>query len=374
MLLALFGPPGVGKSTLVRTARQLGFSAFDLEKMGENKQERTLALGNIKNEQGIVFVGAADVEAVAFPTNTKFVLLLPPKDIYLKRMLQRNEENKRETDGDEEYKYDLFKKWGEQDFPGKTIDNLDDPKKTINDLVNLFSKPEKIVIVIPTYNEKINVEGLIEQIFSQNIPNLEITFVDDNSPDGTAEIIKTLQSKYPIQLISRSDKLGIGSAYLAGFKQALAAGADYIFEMDADFSHSPKDLPILLSSCQAGADLTIGSRKITHGKIIGWNWWRHFCSDGAMWFARLFLKLQPKDVTAGFRCFKRKILETIDLEKIKSNGYAFQEELLYKIQKSGFKIKEVPVTFLDRTQGTSKLSKKDILEFFIVMFKLKFKK
>jgi len=227
----------------------------------------------------------------------------------------------------------------------------------------------KTIIVIPTYNEAKNIAKLVNKIFGLNIPGLEIMVVDDNSPDGTGKIVEKLN--LPIHLINRSGKLGLGSAYIAGFKEAIKQQADYIFEMDADFSHDPDDIPKILQATD-NADLVIGSRKITGGKIIGWGWLRKFMSNGAMWFSRLLLGLQAKDVTAGFRCFRRQVLEKIELDKIKSNGYAFQEELLYKTQKLGFIIKEIPVTFIDREEGKSKLSKKDIWEFFWIIIKLKF--
>lgn len=230
----------------------------------------------------------------------------------------------------------------------------------------------KIAITVPTYNELENIQELVRRIFQLNIVGLEIIFVDDNSPDGTAEEIKKLQQKNPIHLIERPGKNGLGSAYIAGFKKALELGADYIFEMDADLSHDPKDIPAMLKECENGADLTIGSRKIAGGKIVGWNKRRIFMSNGAMYFSRLVLGLKAKDVTAGFRCFKRKVLETIELDKIKSNGYAFQEELLFRVQRAKFNIVEVPVTFTDRIKGKSKLNTKDIIEFFIAMFKLRF--
>ncbi len=229
-----------------------------------------------------------------------------------------------------------------------------------------------ITIVIPTYNEKDNLRELAEKIFAQKIPGLEIIFVDDNSPDGTAGTIRELALKYPIHLIARPAKLGIGSAYIAGFKKALALGADFIFEMDADLSHDPADIPRLLAACETGVDLAIGSRRVAGGRVIGWSPWRHFTSAGAMWFARLILGLKARDVTAGFRCFRRLALEKINLDDIHSNGYALQEELLYKTQKAGLAIKEIPVVFNDRTKGKSKLSKKDIVEFFTAMLKLRF--
>ncbi|KKQ27455.1 MAG: Glycosyl transferase family 2 [Candidatus Magasanikbacteria bacterium GW2011_GWC2_37_14] len=228
------------------------------------------------------------------------------------------------------------------------------------------------IVIIPTYNEAENIAKLVKQIFALNIPELEILVVDDNSPDNTADIIKNLQpTTYNLKLILRTGKLGLGSAYITGFKKALELGADFIFEMDADFSHDPNDIPRMLEAIQ-NSDLVIGSRRIAGGKIVGWNWWRQFMSSGAMWLSRLLLGLKPLDVTAGFRCFRRQVLEKINLTKITSNGYAFQEELLYRTQLAGFKITEIPVTFVDRQLGKSKLNKKDIWEFFVTLVKLKF--
>lgn len=228
----------------------------------------------------------------------------------------------------------------------------------------------KIAIIIPTYNEKDNIQKLLKAIFDLKILELEIIVVDDDSPDGTAEMVEKLSTAHPIHLIKRPAKLGLGSAYLTGFKKALSLGAEFIFEMDADLSHDPDDIPRLLEAAQ-NADLVIGSRKIKGGKIIGWGWTRKLMSNGAMWFSRLLLGLKTKDVTAGFRLFKRHVLENLHLENIKSNGYAFQEEMLYRTEKAGFRVCEVPVTFIDRQEGKSKLSKKDIVEFFVRMMQLK---
>ncbi|OIO18450.1 MAG: hypothetical protein AUJ23_03670 [Candidatus Magasanikbacteria bacterium CG1_02_32_51] len=230
----------------------------------------------------------------------------------------------------------------------------------------------KTIIIIPTYNEKENIEKLINKIFALQISGLEILVVDDNSPDGTAQIVKKLQNKYPLHILERANKLGIGSAYIDGFKKALELQANFVFEMDADFSHDPDDIPKMLEVAQK-YDLVIGSRKIKDGKIIGWGFVRKIMSNGAMWLSRILLDLKVKDVTAGFRCFNAKVLKALNLDEINSNGYAFQEELLYKTQQAGFTITEIPVTFIDRREGKSKLSKKDILEFFLIIFKLKFK-
>lgn len=232
----------------------------------------------------------------------------------------------------------------------------------------------KTFIVLPTYNERENIVKIINEIFKQPVENLNIVVVDDNSPDKTAEAVAQAQTASSnLYLVKRNSKLGLGSAYIAGFKKALSLNADFIMEMDADFSHDPADISRLVNSCIQGADLSIGSRKIEGGKIIGWNFKRKFMSNGAMFFARFILGLKTKDVTAGFRCFRRQVLEKININNIKSNGYAFQEELLYLTEKNNFKIKEVPVTFADRTTGQSKLSKKDIREFFFTIFRLRFK-
>ncbi len=232
-----------------------------------------------------------------------------------------------------------------------------------------------VYIIIPTYNEKENLANLIPAI-AENLKNFDykILVVDDNSPDDTGKLAEKLAENFPIEVLHRIGKFGLGSAYIMGFKKALANDADLIFEMDADFSHDPKDLPRLIQAVEDGYDLAIGSRKIKNGKIVGWNFLRHFYSNGAMFFARLILNLKTKDVTAGFRCYKREVLEKINLETIKSNGYAFQEEMLFRVEKNNFKIKEVPVVFQDRKVGQSKLNKKDIIEFFKTVFKLKFGK
>ncbi|MCX6781978.1 MAG: polyprenol monophosphomannose synthase [Candidatus Magasanikbacteria bacterium] len=228
----------------------------------------------------------------------------------------------------------------------------------------------KIAIIIPTYNEIDNIASLTRRIFAQKIENLMIIFVDDNSSDGTGDEIAVYSKQFPVETIKRPGKLGIGSAYIAGFKKALAEQNDLIFEMDADLSHAPEDIPKMIIAADSGADLVIGSRKISGGKIIGWNLRRHLMSNGAMLVARLFLGLKTKDVTSGFRCYKKEVLEKINLDKIKSNGYAFQEEMLFLTEKLGLKVVEVPVSFIDRKYGKSKLSGKDILEFFKVMIKL----
>lgn len=230
-----------------------------------------------------------------------------------------------------------------------------------------------LYIILPTYNEAENIELLLQQIFSLNISNLQVLVIDDSSPDQTAKLVKNLQSQYQLDLLVRPGKMGLGSAYVTGFQKALAQGADYIMEMDADFSHQPVDIPKLLAAVERGADLAIGSRRIKGGQIIGWSWWRKFMSWGAMNFSRVLLGLKTKDVTAGFRCYRRQLLEKIPLAEIKSNGYSFQEEMLFLVERQGASVVEVPVVFNDRQKGKSKLAKKDIIDFFLIIFKLKWK-
>jgi dolichol-phosphate mannosyltransferase len=231
---------------------------------------------------------------------------------------------------------------------------------------------KKIFIIIPTYNEKENIEKLIYAIFNLNIPDLNIVVVDDNSSDGTRQIVET-QNFASLQLIRRPKKLGLGSAYIAGFKLALQNNADLIFEMDADFSHNPKYIPEFINQINNGFDVVLGSRKIAGGKIIGWNWRRKMMSNGAMAFARFILNLKTQDVTTGYRCYAKKVLNKIELDKIKSNSYAFQEEMIYLCEKNNFKIKEIPIIFIDRKFGKSKLNYKDIIEFFKTIIRLKLK-
>ncbi len=230
----------------------------------------------------------------------------------------------------------------------------------------------KNFIIIPTYNEKENIEKLIEEIFNLKIKDSNIIIVDDNSPDGTAEKAEELSKKFPIKIIKRPKKLGLGSAYKEGFKYALERGADLVFEMDADFSHSPQEIPNFIKTADRGYDVVIGSRRIKGGKTIGWDIFRKFSSWGAMTISRLILNLKTYDVTSGFRCYKRRVLESINLDKINSNGYAFLEEMLFWCEKKGFKIKEIPITFLDRQKGKSKLSGKEIIDFFVTILRLKF--
>lgn len=213
------------------------------------------------------------------------------------------------------------------------------------------------VVIIPTYNEKENISKIINAIFNIE-EKYHILIVDDGSPDGTAEIAKGLQMAYPeeLHLIEREGKLGLGTAYITGFKWAIERKYDYIFEMDADFSHNPEDLPKLYHEALSGADLVIGSRYCNGISVINWPIGRVIMSYCASVFVRKVLGINVYDTTSGFKCYKRELLETIDLDKIKMKGYGFQIEMKYNAYKLGFKIKEVPIIFIDRKEGTSKMS------------------
>ncbi|MFP4023810.1 MAG: polyprenol monophosphomannose synthase [Thiohalospira sp.] len=216
----------------------------------------------------------------------------------------------------------------------------------------------KNLVIIPTYNEKENIEKVITYIFSLSIP-FELLIIDDNSPDGTADIIKEMQKEYPekLHLIEREGKLGLGTAYIEGFKWALANKYDFIFEMDADFSHNPDDLIRLYKACaEDGADLAIGSRYISGVNVVNWPMGRVLMSYFASYYVRLITGMKIKDTTAGFKCYKRRVLESINLDKIKLKGYAFQIEMKFTVWKLGFKILEVPIIFTERQEGSSKMS------------------
>lgn len=231
------------------------------------------------------------------------------------------------------------------------------------------------VVIIPTYNEKENIENIIRYVFSLE-KGFHILIVEDNSPDGTADIVKRLIEEFPERLFieQRKGKLGLGTAYIHGFKWALQRGYDFIFEMDADFSHPPKDLLRLYEACSKGADMAVGSRYVD-GKISVVNWpiGRVIMSYYASWYVRLITGMRIGDATAGFACYKRQVLEQIKLDKIRFVGYAFQIEMKYTVFKKGFKIVEVPIIFTDRVFGESKMSMKIFKEAFFGVFSLKFR-
>lgn|SRR5690606_3814006 len=215
------------------------------------------------------------------------------------------------------------------------------------------------LVIIPTYNEKENLEKMIRKVFSLD-KEFHVLIVDDNSPDGSAQIVRNLQKEFPqkLHLEERKGKLGLGTAYIHGFKWALKNNYEYIFEMDCDFSHNPEDLIRLYHACATeGADVAIGSRYVTGVNVVNWPMGRVLMSYYASAYVRFITGMKIRDTTSGFKCYKRKVLEKISLDKIKFKGYAFQIEMKFTAYKLGFKIVEVPIIFTDRTEGVSKMSK-----------------
>ncbi len=231
------------------------------------------------------------------------------------------------------------------------------------------------LVIIPTYNEKENIEKMIRKVRSLD-GDFHILVVDDGSPDGTAQIVKSLQREFydSLFIIERSGKLGLGTAYIAGFRWALDRSYDYIFEMDADFSHNPDDLLRLYQECVDGADVAIGSRYCRGIAVMDWPLSRVLMSYGASFYVRLVLGMRVFDTTAGFVCYKREVLQTIDLNNIKMKGYGFQIEMKYNAYRLKFKISEVPIVFTDRKEGTSKMSSSIFGEAFWGVIKLRTKR
>jgi dolichol-phosphate mannosyltransferase len=228
----------------------------------------------------------------------------------------------------------------------------------------------KAFVIIPTYNERDNIVRLSGEILQQH-PALQILFVDDNSPDGTGKIADDLaRSDGRIHVIHRAGKLGLGSAYRDGFKSALQMGADYLIEMDADFSHDPAILPVFLETIQS-CDLVVGSRYLNGVSVVNWPIRRLILSYFASVYTRFVTGLNLKDCTSGFKCFRRSAIEAIDLDKVRSDGYSFQIEMNYRCKEKGFRIVEVPIIFIDRHAGTSKMSKKIVREAIFMVWKLK---
>ena len=235
---------------------------------------------------------------------------------------------------------------------------------------------DKKIVIIPTYNEKENIEAITRKVFS--LPgDFQILIIDDGSPDGTATIVKGLQTEFPdrLHLLERSGKQGLGTAYLTGFKWSLDHGYDYIFEMDADFSHNPDDLLRLYAACsEQGADLAVGSRYCHGVSVVDWPMSRIIMSYYASAYVRGILGMKVFDTTAGFVCYTRKVLETIDLDAVQMKGYGFQIEMKYTAYRLGFKISEVPIIFTNRQLGTSKMSSGIFGEAFWGVIKLRFRK
>ncbi len=230
----------------------------------------------------------------------------------------------------------------------------------------------KKLVIIPTYNEKENISNIIDAVLGLE-GAYHVLVVDDGSPDGTANIVKTKKTTSPesIHLLERKGKLGLGTAYIAGFKYGLKNNYDYIFEMDADFSHNPNDLPRLLEKCQNGADAAVGSRYVDGGKLENWPADRVFLSKGASLYVRMITWMPIMDPTAGFMCYSNKALARLDLDKIKFVGYAFQIEMKFALYQLGLSVKEVPITFKDREEGVSKMSANIVNEAIFGVLKMK---
>ena len=216
------------------------------------------------------------------------------------------------------------------------------------------------ILCLPTYNERANIEPMLRALAPLGV---DVLVIDDNSPDGTGEIADRLAGELDfVSVLHRQHKEGLGPAYIAGFRRALAEGADYVLEFDCDFSHDPKDVPRLIAACENGADLALGSRYVPGGGTRNWGLGRRFVSIGGSWYARTLLGVGVRDLTGGFKCYRRQVLERIDLDAVRSLGYAFQIETTYRTIRAGFSVVEVPIVFSDRTEGTSKMSRAIVLE------------
>jgi dolichol-phosphate mannosyltransferase len=231
--------------------------------------------------------------------------------------------------------------------------------------------PNRALVIVPTYNEKDNIPRLIPAILSQD-PGLDVLVVDDGSPDGTGQVVDEIAAANPrVHALHRSGKLGLGTAYVAGFKWALERGYDLMFEMDSDFSHSPDRLPAFLEAVRSN-DLVIGSRYMNRRvNVVNWPMSRLLLSYFANIYARVVTGLRIFDTTAGFRCFRREVLATIDLDQVRSNGYAFQIEMTFRASRKGFRIVEIPIVFVDRLEGSSKMSKRIVREAVWMVWRLR---
>ncbi|HLX20156.1 MAG TPA: polyprenol monophosphomannose synthase [Gaiellaceae bacterium] len=215
-------------------------------------------------------------------------------------------------------------------------------------------------ICLPTYNERANIEPMIQALEPLGV---DVLVIDDNSPDGTGEIADRLAAEHAfVSVLHREKKEGLGPAYIAGFHRALADGAELVLEMDCDFSHDPADVPRLIAACENGADVALGSRYVPGGGTVDWGRGRRLVSTGGSWYARTLLGVRVRDLTGGFKCYRRRVLESMDLDAIRSKGYAFQIETTYRAIRLGFSVVEVPIVFSDRTAGTSKMSRSIVIE------------
>jgi dolichol-phosphate mannosyltransferase len=218
----------------------------------------------------------------------------------------------------------------------------------------------KATVCLPTYNEAENLEKIVHALGPHDV---DVLVIDDGSPDGTGAIADRLAGELDyVRVLHRAHKGGIGRAYIAGFKHVLAGDSELILEMDCDFSHDPADVPRLIAACAAGADLALGSRYVPGGGTRNWGVVRRLISWGGSFYARVLLGVRIRDLTGGFKCFRRHVLETLDLDAIESKGYAFQIETTYRVVKRGFRVEEIPIVFVDRTEGTSKMSRSIVLE------------
>jgi len=239
------------------------------------------------------------------------------------------------------------------------------------DLTHASPSQGYCLIIVPTYNEALNIERLIAEILAQG-PQFDVLVVDDNSPDGTADLVGALAARTSrVQLLRRASKLGLGSAYLAGFREGLRQGYAYLCEMDADFSHQPHYLPLLLASAEQSADVVLGSRNVAGGRVEHWSLLRKAISRGGSRYARTILAMPVADCTGGFKCFRAAVLQQLDLDAIHSNGYAFQVELNYRCHQAGFRIREIPIVFPDRVAGRSKMSQRIVWEAALMVWKLR---
>jgi dolichol-phosphate mannosyltransferase len=229
----------------------------------------------------------------------------------------------------------------------------------------------RALVCIPTYNERDNIEPITRAVLAAD-SRVDILVVDDNSPDGTGQLADELAAKEPrIKVLHREKKQGLGRAYLHAFRWALDAGYTWVLEMDADFSHDPRYLPTFLDTAESGVDLVLGSRYVTGGGTVNWGVGRQLISQGGSLYARSILGVHIRDLTGGFKCFHRRVLEAINLEEVQSTGYAFQIELTYRTLKKGFSVREVPIVFEDRRVGQSKMSRKIFLEALTMVWKLR---
>jgi dolichol-phosphate mannosyltransferase len=222
----------------------------------------------------------------------------------------------------------------------------------------------RAMVCLPTYNERENLEPMVRALGEQiDAARDRVLVIDDNSPDGTGAIADELQAELPwVEVLHREGKEGLGKAYLAGFRHALAEGAELVLEIDCDFSHDPKEVPHLIATCEAGADLALGSRWVDGGGTVNWGRGRMFVSRGGSLYARTILGVHVRDLTGGFKCFRRTVLETIDLDAIAAKGYGFQIETTYRTLRAGFKVVEIPITFVDRRVGESKMDRSIVVE------------